>query len=263
MALQSDLIEKDKNYLVSAALRNAYEYSLPLTVMSNNIEEIISTVRTPKTPFDQIKLLITYLAKKQPNYHLGVQLRQDHDYPIVIGKDSGYLSYTFEQSKSLGYIESSGGGLRLTLEGWKYYEEVQRREIDSKKAFVAMWFHPSMNDAWLNGFKRALEDDEIGFEALRIDKIETNNKIDDEIIAEIRRSAVLVADFTDHRGGVYFEAGFAMGLGIPVIWTCRESDIGKAHFDTRQYSHITWNTADELCQKLKTRIMATIPYPNL
>lgn len=42
---------------------------------------------------------------------------------------------------------------------------------------------------------------------------EHSNKIDDEIIGEIRRSAFIVADFTGHRGGVYFEAGFAMGLG--------------------------------------------------
>jgi hypothetical protein len=50
-----------------------------------------------------------------------------------------------------------------------------------------------------------------------------NNKIDDEIVAEIRRSKFLLADFTCEkekvRGGVYFEAGFGMRLGIPVIWT--------------------------------------------
>ncbi len=35
----------------------------------------------------------------------------------------------------------------------------------------------------------------------------------------------MIADFTGHRGGVYFEAGFAHGLGIPVIWTCREDQL--------------------------------------
>jgi len=52
-----------------------------------------------------------------------------------------------------------------------------------------------------------------------------NEKICDKIVSEIRKSRLLVADFTDNRGGVYFEAGFAMGLSIPVIWMCRASDV--------------------------------------
>jgi hypothetical protein len=43
-----------------------------------------------------------------------------------------------------------------------------------------------------------------------------------------------------HRGGVYFEAGFAMGLGLPVFWTCRQDDLDKLHFDIRQYNCIDW-----------------------
>ncbi len=32
----------------------------------------------------------------------------------------------------------------------------------------------------------------------------------------------MVCDLTGYRGGVYFEAGFAYGLGLPVIYTCRK-----------------------------------------
>jgi hypothetical protein len=58
----------------------------------------------------------------------------------------------------------------------------------------------------------------------------------------------MIADFTSEidkpRGGVYYEAGFAHGLGKEVIWTCREDVIDHIHFDTRQYNHITWNEND-------------------
>ena len=37
---------------------------------------------------------------------------------------------------------------------------------------------------------------------------------------------------------VYFEVGFTKGLGIPVIWTCREDDFDDLLFDTKQYNHI-------------------------
>ncbi len=49
-----------------------------------------------------------------------------------------------------------------------------------------------------------------------------------------------------------------MGLGIPVIWTVRQDQIDQAHFDTRQYNHITYSTPDELKTKLYHRIAATI-----
>lgn len=100
--------------------------------------------------------------------------------------------------------------------------------------------------------------DNTGMRPLRIDRKDHNNKIDDEIIAEIQRSRFIVADFTGHRGGVYFEAGYAMGRRIPVIWTCREDNIKDLHFDIRQYNMIDWVDAQDLKTRLHQRIRATI-----
>jgi nucleoside 2-deoxyribosyltransferase len=86
--------------------------------------------------------------------------------------------------------------------------------------------------------------------------------VDDEIIAEIRRSRFLVADFTCEpekvRGGVYFETGFAMGLNIPIIWTCKDTSMKERHFDTRQFPHIVWTNSENLYKQLKARIGALI-----
>jgi nucleoside 2-deoxyribosyltransferase len=68
----------------------------------------------------------------------------------------------------------------------------------------------------------------------------------------------MIADFTLHRKGVYFEAGFAMARGIPVIFSCRSDELEQTHFDTRQYNHIVWETAKELNAKLSDRIRATV-----
>lgn len=126
-----------------------------------------------------------------------------------------------------------------------------------RQAFVAMSFNPALNSAYSEGIKTALE--ACGYVPLRIDRVEHNDQIDDQIIAGIRTSGLLVADFTGHRPGVYFELGFAMGLGIKVIRTCREDEIDQAHFDTRQYNHIVWNTPGELRERLVARINATAP----
>ena len=86
--------------------------------------------------------------------------------------------------------------------------------------------------------------------------MEHDGRIDDQIIAEIRRSAFVIADFTGHRGGVYYEAGFAHGLGRRVIFTCRADDMDKLHFDVRQYNTIVWDSSDQLSKLLQNRILA-------
>ena len=147
----------------------------------------------------------------------------------------------------------------VTVEGHRMLAEV-KTNVDSGQAFVAMWFGDTMNEAYENGIVPAIQG--AGYKPMRIDRKQDVVKIDDEIIAEIRRSRFLVADFTHGddgaRGGVYFEAGFALGLSIPVIYTCREDKIGKIHFDTRQYYHIEWSDAEGLCRDLKNRILALI-----
>ena len=85
-----------------------------------------------------------------------------------------------------------------------------------------MWFDRETDDAWEEGLRPAIEDD-AGFKAYRVDKDQENeNRIDAAIETEIQDSRFLVADVTGGRQGVYFEAGFALGLGRQVIWTVRK-----------------------------------------
>ena len=151
----------------------------------------------------------------------------------------GWLS---PNHQAIGYL-----GYGITVEGYSYLAEIDHAVTDSPQAFVAMWFDKSMDEVWEKGLRPAIRD--AGYEALRIDRKEHLNKIDDEIIAEIRRSRFLVADFTqgvtEPRGGVYYEAGFAHGLNIPVVFTCRKDTLKNIHFDTRQYPHIVWETPEE------------------
>lgn len=153
------------------------------------------------------------------------------------------------------YSTSSYG---VTAKGWEKIDSLRNpaREM-TKDAFVAMWFDNKTQLIFENGIDPALR--ECGLNVLRIDKKEHNNKICDEIVSSIRRCRVLIADFTGQRGGVYYEAGFAHGLGLPVIWICHKDDLRNLHFDTRQYNHIAYSSASELKKRLIARVRATIP----
>lgn len=151
---------------------------------------------------------------------------------------------------------------RVEVPGYSRVAEI-RENPDSSQCFVAMWFDASMDDVYEKGFETAIE--AAGYKPFRIDNDPgLIGKIDDEIIVAIRRSRFVVADFTHDekgvRGNVYYEAGFARGLGLPVIFTCRKDMIAKAHFDTRQFYHILWEpeNPEDLRKQLTDRILAAI-----
>lgn len=173
------------------------------------------------------------------------------------------VSFLLEHLTERDWIRESYGKADswvLSVSGYARVSELLQKRVNSSDAFVAMWFDESMDMVWEQGIKPGIQD--AGYRPVRIDGTEHNDKIDDRIVAQIRRSRFLVADFTQGttgaRGGVYYEAGFAHGLSLPVIFTCRKDLIEAVHFDTRQYNHITWENTVELRSRLSNRIAATI-----
>lgn len=67
----------------------------------------------------------------------------------------------------------------------------------------------------------------------------------------------LLAELTHNNAGAYWEAGFAEGLGKPVIYLCRKDlfdDKSKGtHFDTNHHLTVVWKAEkmDEAARRLK------------
>jgi len=187
-----------------------------------------------------------------------VFIKFEKDYPLLDAVNSAELAFLIDTQIELGYIEQVHGNetARLKAKGWEQIQAATLNGIPGK-CFVAMSFHESLKDAYDNGIFLAVKDCKM--DPMRMDLVEHNEKICDKMVAEIRTCQFLVADVTLQRPNVYFEGGFAMGLGRPVIWTCREDDRKQVQFDTRQYNHIFWKDPKDLRTKLRDRIRATIP----
>lgn len=218
----------------------------------------------PRSFSERTDRILLNLSRLSNFFGHSISLNPNTSFPIFFAKHEGESRSTREYlSKTMGFIEieSITAGaiiLKLTGHGWKRIEEIEREKTgkESIQTFVAMSFDEHLNSIYENGIKKAIE--AAGYNPRRIDLEEHNEKICDQIIAEIRKSRFLVADFTEHKAGVYFEAGYAVGLGIPVIWLCHKDQIGTTHFDTRQYNHILWEDENDLYEKLLRRIEATI-----
>ena len=135
----------------------------------------------------------------------------------------------------------------------KWLEQQGFGDFVAQKVFVAMWFDDSMKEA-RDAIKEAISD--CGYTANIIDEKEHNHDIVPEILHEIDNSKFMVSDLTGNRGGVYYEAGYAKGIGKEVVFTAKAGE--KTHFDVAQVNTIFWKNENELKDRLIKRIKSTI-----
>jgi hypothetical protein len=179
-------------------------------------------------------------------------------------KDQGTITGERRHS-SVGAAKTGKITFGLSFAGWERYQELKRATSDSRMAFMAMDYHNSeLADIFKNVFHNAVE--KAGFDLRRlVDTPQPAGLIDDDLRVKIRAARFLVADLTDRNPGAYWEAGYAEGLGKPVIYTCRkgvfEDSKSCPHFDTNHHLTILWDTGNpqEAGEKLKATIRATLP----
>lgn len=165
-----------------------------------------------------------------------------------------YLLNYLKEMKFIKVTQRSDGcsNFEVTIKGF----EKSASNKNLKTAFIAMWFDSSVDDL-KESIKEAVEN--TGYEVpQRMDEKEHINKIDDQILVEINKSRFMICDLTSEggdRGNVYFEAGYAIGKNIPVIWTCNKSK-KKMAFDIRQYNCLFWEKSKmkEFRERLQHRI---------
>jgi len=177
------------------------------------------------------------------------------------------LEYLFETdilsgnlARAMGVPTSAIGG--LTFDGWRRRDELLRAATGSRRAFMAMKFGDDGLDKVVDEtFGPAVK--QTGFNLERLDDEPKAGLIDDRLRVEIRRSRFLIADLTHDNSGAYWEAGYAEGLGKPVIYTCEKQKFGKSktHFDTNHHLTVRWSLEDlpAAAEELKATIRVTLP----
>ncbi len=204
---------------------------------------------------EKSNMLLSWISTKSQYPGAEVRIDPSTDYPLICAKNEEEINFYLDSLVERGKIERyNGTAITILTKGWK---ELEQRRFDPNltDAFIAMWFDPSRSEVY-GAISNAVTS--TGYTPIRIDRVEHVNRIDDEIIARIRASRFLIADFTGQRNGGYFEAGFMLGLGRPVIWACQEEELSQVHFDTRQYNTITYSEPAELQRRLQFRIEAVI-----
>lgn len=251
--------------ILSYAVRRMNERTECPKLTWDLIESILATTKLP-SPIEQVENLLLWLAD---NSSFGGYFRMGpQTHSAIIGAECpenfvAVAKALMDRGLARGNIVLGPGfSGELTLEGWQACAELKRGRSDSRKAFMAMEYGDSgLDKVFAECFKPAVR--AAGFDLQRLDDAPPAGLIDDRLRVEIRTSRFLVADLTRENRGVYWEAGFAEGIGRPVIYTCEKGhfDDCGTHFDTSHHHTITWqyDNLGAATTALKTTIRATLP----
>jgi len=269
--LTNNKTKNDKPYLVTKTSIDNEDYNII------SVDELLNIF--PKTLSDRIDKILLNLANLASGIGSVIEIFKNEIYVskfsaiFFIENDDKYEERLFSiiaMMEEMGYIRivnSVYRALKIDYSGWERIDRIQADNRIYNKGFIAMWYDKSMIE-----YRQAIIDaiSESGYVHSIIDEKEYNGQIVPEIFYEIETSNFVVADLTGNRGGVYYEAGYALALGKVLIVTVKDININDnnlseqeilkytPHFDVAQRNQIRYKDAEDLKAKLIRRITATV-----
>jgi hypothetical protein len=175
--------------------------------------------------------------------------------------DTDTLKWLRLQIAHLNMFESIGPdespAFRLTIEGASRYENLKKISPRSRTAFMAMKIgDETLDQVFADCFRPAAA--RTGFELRKLIEHQSPGLIDNHVRAAIVGCRFVIADVTHSSDGTYWEAGYAEGLGLPVIYTCEASvwQDKETQFDTNHTMTVVWDASN--LKKAEHDLAATI-----
>ncbi|MCX7109266.1 MAG: hypothetical protein NTX45_03855 [Proteobacteria bacterium] len=263
---------KNEDVKISHALLKMQRINNKVELLTTNIEAILKNP-LPR-PQEQADLLIRWFAEHSDAPGDLVSLDPiEHNLSIIGAKSkAGFVLILSHLIGKVGLVKGNlvqvyGGyagldELSLTFDGWEYYETLLKGKATYRKAFMAMQFGDyDLNEILEKVFKPSVK--MAGFDLFKSDDKPRAGPIDDHLRVDIQSSDFLIADLTHDNLGAYWEAGYAEGLGKPVIYTCEKEKFHSkpTHFDTNHHLTVFWDkkSPEQAGDELKATIRATLP----
>ena len=175
---------------------------------------------------------------------------------IYIRLGSNNTEISVEQKEWIAAMRSSGMSQSLSMPTLEYIEKLEGA-LDpaiykvKRRIFVAMSFReeqePSLVD-YYHAIQRAVERTGLPITLVRMDLLEGDFEISQQIMNEINNSDIVIVDFTLNASNVYFELGYARGRNKRIIQTARKDT--SLEFDVRNWRTIFYRNATDLEEKL-------------
>ena len=172
-----------------------------------------------------------------PNYKSVARLIQELSERSLVSIGSSYAlhGYTFHLD------------VDLTLSGWEAYREDKISYVSGEYGFIAMQFNDPTLDPFVEEVIKPTVKAGTGYDLVHMRDVGRAGVIDNIMRTQIKQAEFVIADLTHDNSGAYWEAGYAEGLGKPVVYICEQEKFEerKTHFDTNHCTTVMWSKSED------------------
>jgi hypothetical protein len=187
-------------------------------------------------------------------------------YPLAYAKNAAEFESLLNFLKEKNLIKYNLSGISgqsfqitasLLADGWTRVNNSTASNKESSQGFIAIWFDEKMEES-IAAIEAGIQAS--GFEPICIKDKYFPERIMDKALAEIRKSRFIVVDLTESRNSVFFEAGFAYGLGIEAIYVYKKDSKGSSPLDfyVKHYQCYEYSDPADLKEIIKNAVSARI-----
>lgn len=223
------------------------------------------------SPLTQSRRLLRLLGDRERSQ--GTAVETEHAFAAEIGAVSiAYVLQYLEELRDLGWLRTTlkvapdrtfARAISLTIQGWQEWEQISEGHRPSDRGFIAMQFNDEKLDKFVEEVIKPGVKDKLGLIIERVDDYPEAGIIDNRMRQLIQDSAFVIADLTHGNSGAYWEAGYAEGLGKPVIYLCEKATFEKKkpHFDVNHCMTVMWSEdkPDQTIDLLTATIRNSLP----
>src|SRR5258708_22009342 len=160
------VVTPEQKFRLSAFCRRAGKSIPPPMIRSDNIEKLLESIPV-FGPLEKLDNLLLLFGERTSKLGGNALLNEELDAALLICHEDE-IAFLKETLWTDGFIQNKNAGTQVTMKGWERIQQIQKSGRDSKRAFVAMWFDPSMDEVYDKAIAPAIS--RAGYLPLRIDR---------------------------------------------------------------------------------------------
>ena len=249
-------LEPIQRALLSHRLRTRSSVEEPF-ITPEWVKDLLSNVSLP-SPAVQAANIVRFIGDEVSRSGKPLDQLPVGFYAIIGALNREMVSHLIGELQERKILTGTNTTLTLSLDGWEQYEAEKRGRFEGNYGFIAMQFGDSELDPFVKDIVKPTVKAGIGYELVDIRDVAQAGVIDNIMRTQIRDAAFVIVDLTHDNSGAYWEAGYAEGLGKPVIYICEKEKFEEArtHFDTNHCTTVLWSRDDD--EGFKQVLIATL-----
>ncbi|AIQ60828.1 hypothetical protein [Paenibacillus borealis] len=239
--------KREMLYLVSAYIREKTDCGERVTLSAGDLDSIVNSPAIPVTLEDKGNRLLQYLYRHSEGPGEPVVIQPlSSSYNLTYSPNLQELVYLIEKLRSEELLIREGMTFKLTAQGWGEAAAITGGK-KIKQCVVLLPNEEELRTEWLEKLLPKIE--QYGY----LPRVLAQAS-EEYSLTPIADSKLIIADVTGQSPAVYFAAGYALGLNIPVVWTVKSEDADKLWVHLQEIRPLVWDTAEDLVILLQQKL---------